>query len=76
MSIFPVGIRYSLQKPKNPYSLLVATLPWMLQSKVGPDPVYRSRLRQNSAFFFRTGSGTGVKNLGKTGPGVTFQFRK
>jgi len=46
----------------------------MKLAEVGPDPDYRSRLWQDSAFSF--GSGPGVKNLGKTGPGpgVTFSI--
>ena len=46
----------------------------MKLAEVRPDPDYRSRLWQDSAFSF--GSGPGVKNLGKTGPGpgVTFSI--
>jgi len=41
---------------------------WSL-TEVGPDPDYRSQLRQDSEFFFGPGSRPGDKNLGKTGPG-------
>ena len=35
---------------------------YCFQAEVGPDPDYRSRLRQDSAFFFRTWSKKFVKN--------------
>ena len=34
----------------------------MYEPEVGPDPDYRSRLRKDSAFFFRTRSQKFVKN--------------
>jgi len=45
-----------------------------LTSEMAMDPECWSRLWKDSAFFFRTGSGHGVKILWKTGAGVTFQF--
>jgi len=46
----------------------------MLAAEVGPDPDRRSRLRQDSTFFFRTRIRSGVKNLGKTGAGPESLF--
>jgi len=43
-------------------------------SEVGPDPEYWSRLQQDSAFCFGTGSHAGVTKLGKTGPGKESLF--
>jgi len=47
-------------------------LPVVYPGEVVPDPVYRRQLQSILYFSF----GPGVKILGKTGPGVNFQFRQ
>jgi len=44
------------------------------RAEVGPDPDCRSRLRQDSVFFFRTRIRS--QNLWKSGSGVTFAVRQ
>jgi len=45
-------------------------------AEVGPDMITGVASGRILCFSFGPGSGPRVKNLGKTGPGVTFQFQQ
>jgi len=64
-----LGSVYCASKGKD----YVATILSSFESEIAMDPECRSRLRPDSAFFFRTRSQNFLTN--QSGPGVTFQFR-